>query len=70
MTVQKRDLIELEEQAQAKLRSLIVEQGELDGEYSDLQARIQHNNEQVTRAKKSVQAIRFLRATLDFEDDE
>lgn len=67
--VQQNDLVELEDQAQARLRSLVIEQGELDDEYSDLQARIQHNTEQRTRAKRTVAALRFLLDTLDFEDE-
>lgn len=70
MTVHRNDLNVLLDQAEARLEQLQDKTEELAEAKTELHFEIQHNREQKDRAVRTIDSLRFLIATLEFEDDE
>lgn len=69
MTVRQNDLNELLDQAEKRLEQLQAKTEALAEKKTQLHFEIQHNREQKDRAVQTIESLRFLIATLEFEDE-
>lgn len=70
MTVHRKDLTDLHQDAKQKLAETRKVEKELEDQYTEIQLAIRHNNEQMQRAAKTVSSLDFLIKTLEFDEDD